>query len=69
MWIEIILKTLYARLNSVTLFAGVWIEITGQRTPRTGGLVTPFAGVWIEIYGGGKSNLVQISHSLRGSVD
>ena len=53
----------------VTPFAGVWIEIACGVSVYESAVVTPFAGVWIEIYGGGKSNIVQISHSLRGSVD
>ena len=35
--------------QAVTPFAGVWIEISSNRSIRKAVAVTPFAGVWIEI--------------------
>ena len=37
------------RLETVTPFAGVWIEIVALPPVHRGICVTPFAGVWIEI--------------------
>ena len=36
-------------MDTVTPYAGVWIEIYYQRKLTYDKLVTPYAGVWIEI--------------------
>ena len=56
-------------METVTPFAGVWIEITQWAIKNLFGHVTPFAGVWIEIGSDFEKSIRAESHSLCGSVD
>ena len=53
----------------VTPFVGVWIEVLPDHFFNLFLLVTPFVGVWIEVLHRKDMIKMEISHSLRGSVD
>ena len=54
---------------AVTPFVGVWIEVHVQQCCKNWYKVTPFVGVWIEVLHRKDMIKMEISHSLRGSVD
>ena len=57
------------KLDRVTPFVGVWIEIVESIGFDDKRNVTPFVGVWIEIHPVLPKGLMPSGHSLRGSVD
>ena len=54
---------------AVTPFVGVWIEVPEKYQEVCKHKVTPFVGVWIEVLHRKDMIKMEISHSLRGSVD
>ena len=54
---------------AVTPFVGVWIEVLKTLAGGVMTGVTPFVGVWIEVLHRKDMIKMEISHSLRGSVD
>ena len=54
---------------AVTPFVGVWIEVSSEYLTSMSTSVTPFVGVWIEVLHRKDMIKMEISHSLRGSVD
>ena len=68
-WIEVSLYVLFLIVIVVTPFVGVWIEVVNVSGLQIANTVTPFVGVWIEVLHRKDMIKMEISHSLRGSVD
>ena len=53
----------------VAPFAGAWIEMLNGAHINSDVVVAPFAGAWIEIGLSPNASRIDLSRSLRGSVD